>query len=188
MQCLTIRQPRASAILDSAMPAELRCNVLCMATEPPPAIAGKRIVIHGSGQVATAEELKLYRELVATDAQRRGLPHHHLRNPGTGEHGAFLGTVRVAGFVRLNPLGHPVYFQRYGDDVAPASWWSDAAASAWIYRAARYTCLWVLEEPRELQAPIVYPGRMGLWLVPDHVETLINVAFIGCRRPALEVA
>lgn len=52
--------------------------------------------------------------------------------------GALLGTVRVVGVV----------------DHSDSPWWIGPLA-------------WVLEDPIALASPIVMPGRLGLWRVPD---------------------
>jgi hypothetical protein len=126
MKAMSVRQPWADLILSGRKSLELRTWE--------PNLRG-RILIH-AGKAVVEEACRRY-----------GLDRHRLTT------GALLGSVEVAGVVRLTPEN-----------------WSRLATSHLDWgRFAPDLLGWELREPRWLPRPIPWRGALGLFEVPDSV-------------------
>lgn len=145
LRALTFVQPWGTAAL-SVKPVENR------SFPPPKALIGKRFAVHAGARFDKKDEWGLKRWLKGIDL-------------GEVHQSALLGTVELAGFVRITS-GRVDGFGLTGEETYAA------LASHWRAADARY--LWVLREPRVLEEPIPCKGMLGLWRVPsEHVAALL---------------
>lgn len=145
-RALSFRQPWASAIIQGLKPLENR-------KYPPYAsIVGERIGVHASLVEDEDDEWGLRKLLEETPLDKR----KGAIDPLTK--GVLLGTVKVTGFVRVNPAegtpGSVGLTEEQAEELLTSKW-----------RVAESPFLWLLEEPRILPDPIPHKGALGFWAV-----------------------
>ena len=168
MKALTMWSPWAWAIAWAGKDVENRQKA------PPAELIGQEIGIHGG--------LTLELDAIETIAEEFGVrPVNYCMETitrgialGACSPGALAGFARLAGWVRVKTA--------YQRPLEVAAWGGmseararEAANSAW----ANGPYLWVLEDIRPLEHPVMCPGDRGFWDLDEEVEELAREQLIS---------